>query len=263
MAPTLPSFWGLVEVLTFLTFDFIYARSLSRHKNNHPELEECAPSNSPDLDPVGVLDGLTKAAEKPPDHLTGGGVFTLSFTRDQAPSEVLVREGRIGKGFFGVLHAMVVLCGISAPILTLLTLLFPFTFSWTLFSFPVWVSYLVVTPGLGATALYVTRVIMLLELVEVTKTQWISMMWFRLDFIFIMSVVAFIGAGAWLITLCMISVAIYSVYRIIKIEKHLNQLHRDTQLMRGEVDVDTINKSGTVESKKITEIHEAHSSSYL
>ncbi|CCW65445.1 unnamed protein product [Phytomonas sp. EM1] len=99
---------------------------------------------------------------------------------------------------------------------------------------------------------------MLLELVEVSKTRWISMMWFRLDFMFIMSVVALFGAGAWLVALCLCSVAVYSVHRLIKMEKHLNKVQRDTQLVRGEVDVSRVLKPGTEESKRATGIHEGY-----
>ncbi|CCW69638.1 unnamed protein product [Phytomonas sp. Hart1] len=275
MTRNFSTFLGLVELLVFLIFDFIYAHALSSHKNNHPELEECAPQDSPDLDTLKVLDSL--AAEvveiyKYQRHrLTGSNTHYSYVENDYVTLEVNPRnppaDGLSSDGLFApsprrpvsALHATVVLCGIAAPIFTLLTLLFPSAFSWAFFVFPTWLSYVFVAPGLGATALYVARVLMLLELVEVSKTQWISMMWFRLDFMFIMSTVAFLGVGAWLVAICILSVSIYSVHRLIKMEKHLNQVQRDTQLVRGEVDVSRVLKPGTAESKKATGIIDGYS----
>ncbi|CCW65538.1 unnamed protein product [Phytomonas sp. EM1] len=269
MARNFPNFLGLVELLTFLVFDFLYARALSAHNALHPELEECAPAGSPDLDPVRVFDGLAAAAAEAVEHPPPTASAFLFFS---SPKD---REGSGGDGSDGrptvpspdanpapswsALHATVVLCGIAAPVLTLLALLFPSAFSWTLLSIPGWFAYLVVAPGLAAAVLYAARVITLLELVEVSKTRWISMMWFRLDFLFIMSGVALFGAGAWLVALCLCSVAVYSVYRLIKMEKHLNKVQRDTQLVRDELDVSRVLKPGTAESKCATDIHEGYS----
>ncbi|KEG06249.1 hypothetical protein DQ04_15031020, partial [Trypanosoma grayi] len=65
-----------VELIVFFTFDFVFARVLNTLKHDHPELEECAPEDSPDLDPVAVIDSLRHTAVELYDHqqqrLAGG-----------------------------------------------------------------------------------------------------------------------------------------------------------------------------------------------
>lgn len=255
-------FIGLLELVAFFFVDFIYARSLNVHKNNHPELEECAPTGSPDLDTVAVLDSMAATAVQMVQHERQrfSGAVPAGNSGDYASLDALSPAAASGSGGLSSnpLHTAVVVCGAAAPLLVVLRLLFPSLMGWTTFGVPPWLSIVTVVPGLAVTGLYAARATTLSGLIDVTKSEWISMMWFRLDFLFIMSVVGLLGVGAWLVAVCMVSVAAYLAHRVMQMERRLSRIQRETQLVRGEVDVSRVLVPGTEESRKATGVSEGY-----
>ncbi|KAG5471836.1 hypothetical protein LSCM4_03394 [Leishmania orientalis] len=268
MSDSLPSALCFLDLIVFFVADFFYAKKLNEQKNAHPELDDCAPSTSPDLDTIAVLDSLTTTAVDLYHH------ERERFTGVAAPANsreytAVGENGMIGQPAAGldlgdpagktVLHAMVVVCSIAAPMLTLLLFLVPSLVGWTRFSVHSSVSYLAAIPGMAATGFYAMRSYELTQVFEVTKTEWISMMWLRLDAMFVMSAVAFFGVGAWVVTVCMVTMAMYLAHRLMKMEKHLNRVQRHTQLVRDEVDVTRVFVPGTEESKRASGVNDGYS----
>ncbi|PWV10118.1 hypothetical protein C3747_72g136 [Trypanosoma cruzi] len=85
--------------------------------------------------------------------------------------------------------------------------------------------YAALIPGLAAVFVFAARTTHVAQYSDVSKQQWILLMWFRLDFMCIMSVVALCGAGAWLVAGCMFAVALYLAHRVMRIEKRLATSH--------------------------------------
>ncbi|KPI85706.1 hypothetical protein ABL78_5238 [Leptomonas seymouri] len=268
MADGLPTALCFLELIIFFTFDFLYARKLNELKNAHPELDDCAPNESPDLDTLAVLDSLTATAVDLYQHERERftGVPAPANTREyvtvdeHGPSATAAAEQpEVFSGGKNMMHTLVVVCGVASPALTLLLILMPSAFSWTRFSVPSALSYIAAVPGMAATGLYAVRSYETTRVFDVTKTEWIAMMWFRLDFMFLMAAVALFGLGAWMIGGCLIAVAMYLAHRVMKMEKQLNRVQRHTQLVRGEVDVERVLVPGSAESKKAAGINEGYS----
>ncbi|KAG5471504.1 hypothetical protein LSCM1_01597 [Leishmania martiniquensis] len=268
MSDSVPSALCFLDLIVFFAADFFYAKKLSEQKNAHPELEDCAPSTSPDLDTMAVLDSLTATAVDLYHHERERftGVAAPANSREYA---AVGENGMIGQRVSSldlgdpagktVLHTFVVVCSIAAPILTLLLVLVPSLLGWTRFRVHPSVSYLAAVPGLAAAGFYAMRSYELSPVFEVTKTEWIAMMWLRLDAIFIMSAVAFFGLGAWVVAGCMVATAMYLAHRLMKMEKHLSRVQRHTQLVRDEVDVTRVFVPGTEESKRASGINDGYS----
>lgn len=267
MADGLPTALCFLELIIFFGFDFLYARKLNEQKNAHPELDDCAPTESPDLDTMAVLDSLTNTAvdlyQHERERFTGvpapANPSEYASIDEHGSAAAADRPNVFDNGGKNMMHTLVVVCGVVAPMLTLLLILMPSAFGWTRFSVPSFVAYLAAVPGLAATGLYAMRSHELTQVFDVTKTEWIAMMWFRLDFMFIMAAVAFCGLGAWVITGCLLVVAMYLAHRVMKMEKQLNRVQRHTQLVRGEVDVERVLVPGSSESKKAAGISEGYS----
>ncbi|ESL06317.1 hypothetical protein TRSC58_06011 [Trypanosoma rangeli SC58] len=252
MAESLVFFLATIELIFFFTFDFILARILNALKQDHPELEECAPEEAPDLDPIAVVDSLRHTVVEIYDYQhqrftrTSGGAMDDAVTGagiDETPPPSLYSHGN-------ALYGAVVVCGLAAPVITFLQFVFPTALGWCRFEMPVWLQYLVVIPGLAAAFLFAARTLHVTHYTEVTRQQWILLMWFRLDFMCIMSVVALFGAGGWLIASCMFVVALYLAHRVMRIEKRLAHLTRETQLVRGEVDLEHVYRPGSAEAEQ-------------
>jgi hypothetical protein len=269
MADGLPVALCFLELIIFFCFDFFYAKKLNEQKNAHPELDDCAPNESPDLDTMAVLDSLTATAvdlyQHERERFTGvpAPASTRAYTsldeRDPSSSAAAAGPDMYESGGRNMVHMLVVICGVVAPVLTLLLVFLPSAFAWARFSVPSVMAYLAAVPGLAATGLYAMRTYEITQVFDVTKTEWIAMMWFRLDFMFVMAAVAFFGLGAWVITGCLLAVAMYLAHRVMKMEKQLNRVQRHTQLVRGEVDVARVLVPGSAESKKATGINEGYS----
>ena len=271
MTDGLPTALCFLELIIFFCFDFFYAKKLNEQKNAHPELDDCAPTESPDLDTMAVLDSLTTTAvdlyQHERERFTGvpAPANTREYTSidEQGPSSpgaaAAVRPNAFDQGGKNMMHTLVVLCGVVAPLLTLLLILVPSICGWARFSVPAAMAYVAAVPGLAATGLYAMRSYELTQVFDVTKTEWIAMMWFRLDFMFIMAAVALFGLGAWAIAGCLLVVAMYLAHRVMKMEKQLNRVQRHTQLVRGEVDVERVLVPGSAESRKAAVINEGYS----
>ncbi|KAI5688022.1 hypothetical protein MNV84_06406 [Leishmania braziliensis] len=268
MSDSLPGALCFVSLIVFFVADFFYAKKLNEQKNAHPELDDCAPSTSPDLDTIAVLDSLTATAIDLYHHERERftGVAAPANSREYAavgengvsgqPADSPDLGDPAGKK---VMHTMVVVCSVVAPVLTVLLILMPSLFGWTQFGVHSSVSYLAAVPGMAATAFYVVRSYELTQVFEATKAEWISMMWLRLDVFFVMSAVAFFGVGAWVVASCMLTVAFYLAHRLMKMEKQLNRMQRHTQLVRDEVDVTRVLVPGTEESKRASGINDGYS----
>ncbi|KPA74530.1 hypothetical protein ABB37_09184 [Leptomonas pyrrhocoris] len=272
MTDGLPTALCFLELIVFFCCDFFYAKKLNEQKNAHPELDDCAPNESPDLDTIAVLDSLTATAvdlyQHERERFTGvpapANARDYAFIDEHGPSAATAAamnrsDAADNVGSNNIVHAVVVVCGVVAPVLTLLLVLLPSVFGWTRLHVPSVLSYLAAVPGLAAAGLYAMRAYDLTQVFDVTKTEWMAMMWFRLDFMFIMAAVALLGLGAWAITGCMLAVAMYLAHRVMKMEKQLNRVQRHTQLVRGEVDVERVLVPGSAESKKAAGINEGYS----
>ncbi|KAG5497725.1 hypothetical protein JKF63_03991 [Porcisia hertigi] len=267
MSDSLPGALCILSLIAFFVADFFYAKKLNEQKNAHPELEDCAPAASPDLDTIAVLDSLTATAVDLYHHererLTG--VAAPATMREYAEVDengtckypaASTSPGDNTRST--VMHTMVVVCSVAAPILTGSLILMPSFFGWTRFSVHSWIAYLVAVPGMAAAGFYAVRSYELTQVFDVTKTEWISMMWLRLDAFFVMSAVAFLGVGAWVVAGCMLTTAMYLAHRVLKMEKQLNRVQRKTQLVRGEVDVTRVLVPGTEESKKASGVNDGY-----
>ncbi|GET91290.1 hypothetical protein, conserved [Leishmania tarentolae] len=268
MAESLPGVLCLLGLIVFFIADFFYAKKLNEQKNAHPELDDCAPSTSPDLDTIAVLDSLTStavelyhyerrrftgvAAPASPSEYAAVGENGVN----EPPAASLDLTDRTGRT---VMHTIVVVCSMAAPALTVLLALMPSLFGWTRFRVHSSIAYLATVPGMAAAGFYAMRSYELTQVFDVTKTEWIAMMWLRLDAIFVMSAVAFFGVGAWVVSGCMVTTAMYLAHRLMRMEKQLNRVQRRTQLMRDEVDVTRVFVPGTEESKKASGINDGYS----
>ncbi|EKG06128.1 hypothetical protein TCSYLVIO_002783 [Trypanosoma cruzi] len=252
MAGFLGLFLATVELLLFFIFDLILARVLNTLKLDHPELEECAPEDLPDLDPAAIVDTLQHNLEELYDHqhrrFTGDTKEYTAFNETEVefapvpPPPPCNREK--------ILHGIILVCGPAAPLFTCLQFLFPTAFGWCRFLLPVWVQYAALIPGLAAVFVFAARTAHVAQYSDVSKQQWILLMWFRLDFMCIMSVVALCGAGAWLVAGCMFAVALYLAHRVMRIEKRLAHLTHETQLVRGEVDIEHVYLPGSEQAER-------------
>ncbi|CAD2213497.1 hypothetical protein AGDE_03040 [Angomonas deanei] len=255
---SLAGFLGFASLVIFFAADFFYARFLSSLKSSHPELEEYAPAESPDLDTAAVFDSLTNTATEFYHHqqqrVSGNlGEYT------NPDSQQTFTDSPASSVFSGnPLHAVVVVCGVVGPVATLLSICFPFLMGWAFWHVPDILAIVVSAPGVAASSLYAIRVYNLCQQLEVSKSEWISMMWFRIDFMFIVAAVAFFGLGGWLLALCLLAVAAYLAHRIMKMEKHMGNVQRQTQLVRGEVDVTRVHIPGSKESRDASGVSEGY-----
>ncbi|AYU81501.1 hypothetical protein, conserved [Leishmania donovani] len=268
MSESLPGVLCFLGLIVFFVADFFYAKKLNEQKNAHPELDDCAPATSPDLDTIAVLDSLTATAVDFYRHERQrftGVAAPASPNEYAAVGENGVSEEPAANHDFGdqtgktVMHTIVVVCSIAAPLLTVLVALMPSLFGWTRFGVHSSIAYLAAVPGMAATGFYAMRSYELTQVFDVTKTEWIAMMWLRLDAIFLMSAVAFFGVGAWVVAGCMVTTAMYLAHRLMRMEKQLNRVQRHTQLVRDEVDVTRVLVPGTAESKRASGINDGYS----
>lgn len=268
MSESLPGVLCFLGLIVFFVADFFYAKKLNEQKNAHPELDDCAPATSPDLDTIAVLDSLTATAVDLYRHerLRFTGVAAPANPNEYAavgengvseqPAANLDVGDQTGKT---AMHTIVVVCSIAAPMLTVLLALMPSLFGWTRFRVHSSIAYLAAVPGMATAGFYTVRSYELTRVFDVTKTEWISMMWLRLDAIFVMSAVAFFGVGAWMVAVCMVITAMYLAHRLMRMEKQLNRVQRHTQLVRDEVDVTRVLVPGTEESKRASGINDGYS----
>lgn len=252
MGDSLALFLGTAELLCFFVFDFILARTLNTFKQDHPELEECAPEDVPDVDPVAVMGSLRQTVVEMYDNQQRwpGGNAEGGPVNDAINPEVVTPPQPFPCSRKNVLHSAVVVCGLVAPIVTVLQVLLPGLFGWCRFDVPAWLQYVGVIPGLAAVLVVATRTLRVASLSEISRQQWMLLMWFRLDFMCITSAVAFLGAGSWLVAACMLIVALYLAHRVMRIENRLKYLTHETQLVRGEVDLQHVYPPGSEQARQ-------------
>ena len=228
-------FVGCIDMIVFFVSDFFFAYVLHQLKKDHPVIDDCAPDQGTrEVDTIAVLSfmnnptGATRGGDDDDlDSGRGGG-------RSGGASSIQSRED--------VIHKLVVVASFSAPIFSFLQVVSPTTLAWSQFAVPVWLGYLTMVPGLGVVMFYASRATRVSHFEEVSKAQWLSMMWFRLDIICVMATIFLLGWGDWLVAACLYAVALYLAHRLMITEKKLVSVTSKTQLVRDEfsarVDVD-------------------------
>ena len=134
------------------------------------------------------------------------------------------------------IHLIVIIAALAAPILNFLQIVFPLSMMWSMVHVPTWLAYLCTLPGLGLCFLYAARVSRVVQYKEVSKAQWLSLMWFRLDVICCFAFFILFGTGNWTVAACLLGVDIYLCRRLLKTEKNLTKLVRATQLLPTDYD---------------------------
>ncbi|AAZ13486.1 hypothetical protein, conserved [Trypanosoma brucei brucei TREU927] len=260
MELSFPFLLSTVVLIVFYTVDFFFARLLNVLKQDHLELDECSPEESPDLDPAFVVGSLKQVAvemleyQRRRFHMGETGVPSTAADSDPVPSATVdfcnLPTAASSHPSENVVHVVVIICGLVGPFATVCQALFPNAFGWCRFNFAYFVQYIGAFSGVASVSVYTGRVWHCSSYSEVSRKQWLELMWFRLDFMCLMSVAAFFGAGSWVVTICLLAIGFYLAYRVMRIEKWMQSLQVETQLVRGEVDVDRVYVPGTVEAAK-------------
>jgi len=107
----------------------------------------------------------------------------------------------------------------AVPVLVLLQVVGSDFFSWCFFSVPDFIGVTVLLGGCGAALFYVIRVLRLLRAVEVTRSQWVALSWFRLDATCIAATVLLVGWGNWLAAALLYLLDVYYASELLLAEK--------------------------------------------
>ena len=217
-------FVGCVDMIVFFVSDFFFAYILHQLKKDHPVIDDCAPDQGTrDVDTIAVLSFMNN----PTAAMSGlaGGAQHDDDERGQEKS-TQSRED--------VIHKLVIVASFSAPIFSFLQVVSPTTLAWSQFAVPTWLGYLTMVPGLGVVMFYASRATRVAHFEEVSKAQWLSMMWFRLDIICVMATIFLLGWGDWLVAGCLYAVALYLAHRLMITERRLVSVTSKTQLVRDE-----------------------------
>lgn len=231
MSDTVVRFVGCIDMIIFFVADFFFAYVLHRLKQDHPAIDDCAPDRGTrDVDTIAVLSFMnnptlsTAAAE---GSAYAGRATTTEAAGFTSSSVVTMNNNRED-----IIHKLVMAASFSAPIFSFLQVVSPSSLAWSQFAVPLWLGYLTMVPGLGIAMFYASRATRVSHFQEVSKAQWLSMMWFRLDIICVMSTIFLLGWGDWLVALCLYAVALYLAHRLMITEKRLVTATSRTQLMR-------------------------------
>eukprot|EP00658_Telonema_sp_P-2_P078224 TRINITY_DN7276_c0_g1_i4.p1 TRINITY_DN7276_c0_g1~~TRINITY_DN7276_c0_g1_i4.p1 ORF type:complete len:266 (-),score=52.52 TRINITY_DN7276_c0_g1_i4:375-1172(-) len=134
-----------------------------------------------------------------------------------------------------LIHLAVIVASFGIPIFGLLQVFFPNSFmSWSMFDVPNWIGILTMVPALMIVIVYCARAVRVSSFSSVTKTQWLSMTWFRLDVTCLMAALFLVGWGDWFLALLWGIVAGYLAYCLLATERTLQSMVSNTQLMRDE-----------------------------
>lgn len=250
---TFSYFFSCLELSIFYVFDFYFVQALNRYKREYPELDDCAPESLPDIDGIEITSAALTAAKEAAAVLTSHNgpqsspIDNLHSYEGENPRQyVKTGEGRVTSSTNSVnspfsvkstfrscsLHAFVVIASLVGPICAILMTLFPTFTLWMSRSRPGWLRDIAVMIGLGIDVLFIARIRYVQHFAEVSKSMWVSLMWFRLDFMLLMAINAIIGFGAFLVGFCLLVVDSYLIYRILKLEKTLVSQQVETQLLR-------------------------------
>ena len=207
---------GSINLVLFFAADYYVAYLLNEWKRDHPVIDECAPP----LD-----DEDTNAASRAADASPApDGVAHTAFALPAS----LQNASRV--------HLAVVVASILAPLIAFFQVVAPGTMAWSFFHVPVWLGYLTVVPGLCLGIFYVLRALRLSQCPTVSKSEWMAVMWFRLDVVCIMATLLLLGWGDWLVALCLYAMDLYLAQRLLITERRLIKTTQRTQLLRDELD---------------------------
>lgn len=252
-------FISCLEMTFFFVVDFVYTQGLNRYKREFPELDDCAPRGVPDVDSKETMRFLAEVTERAREGNVDG-IFSSSSLGQPTAEEGRDIESRQWIIEMKLVHAAVVVASIVGPLCALLMTLLPHAMVWAAHDRPSWLREICLPIVFALDALFTARTLSLGHLSDVSKTVWLSLMWFRIDFMLIISLVAFIGFGFTVVGLCLFAVSLYLAYRIMELEKRLASLQEETQLLRSEdTDVKIVLVPGSEESKHAVGISEGYS----
>lgn len=249
MSPPVTPFYVIscIELTAFYIFDFIFAQALNRYKRDFPELDDCAPEGTPDIDSSGFVRVVANGAM---NMYQGGDGGVENHGREElgVSAEPLSLAAAAGAN---PVHTVVVVASVLGPLCSVLMTLLPHSASWMAQERPTWLRDIFVALGLALDVLFIARTLSVMRFSEVTKTLWLSLMWFRLDFMLLMAVVALVGFGSIVVGLCLLAVGLYLAQRVMQLEKRLASLQLETQLLREDaMDIDRVLVPGSEESRK-------------
>lgn len=271
---TFAYFFSCLELTVFYVFDLYFVQALNRYKREYPELDDCAPQSLPDVDGNEITRAAFVAAQGAANVLNTRNDTQLcsgdnpnSRDAENPQNYVKMGEGRSGSSadsvpslfsskaafFARPLHAFVVIASMVGPICAFLMTLFPHFTLWMSQDRAGWLRDIAVMIGLAIDILFIARIRYVQNFAEVSKSMWVSLMWFRLDFMLLMAINAIVGFGAILVGMCMLVVDLYLIYRLMKVEKALESEQLETQLLRDDAmtQVNDVLVPGSVESRKI------------
>jgi hypothetical protein len=241
MSDAVVRFVGCVDMIIFFAADFFFAYVLHRLKQDHPAIDDCAPdSGLRDVDTIAVLSfmnnpTLSTAGDGSPYAGRTAATAAQNGSADLSASSSLFPGAAAAVDRENLIHKLVMAASFSAPIFSFLQVVSPSSLAWSQFAVPLWLGYLTMVPGLGIAMFYASRATRVSHFHEVSKAQWLSMMWFRLDIICVMATIFLLGWGDWLVAGCLYAVALYLAHRLMITEKRLVTVTSRTQLMREEI----------------------------
>ena len=228
---------GSIACVLFFVADFYIAYTLNVIKQNHPAIDDAAPDDDDDVAAGVHVDvggsGRLGAHSSSGSGMDGpiGGPQTLAVlsliaqTVTGSPS-ITGRKQRV--------HVAVVAAAMAAPFFCLLQILAPASMRWSMFHTPAWLQFLCIVPGLGLSMVYALRAHRVSDVGELSKTQWLAVMWFRLDVGCAFAAILLLAWGDWVVAACLLVVDIYLAQRLLATEKKLVHAVRGTQLLPDE-----------------------------
>ena len=223
---------GSLACILFFVSDFFIAYTLNVLKRAHPAIDDAAPddedaSTAGVTIEVGASSGSGRRFGQGASAFAGQDMFHLLAQTVTGTPSVTGRRQRV--------HIAVIMCAVAAPFFCLLQILAPASMSWSLFHVPSWLAYLVIVPGLGLSIVYALRAHRVSQIGDdFSKSQWLQVMWFRLDVIVAFAAVLLLAWGDWLVSGCLITVDIYLAQRLLATERKLVHAVRGTQLLPDE-----------------------------
>lgn len=213
---------GCMEFIMFFASDFYIAYTLNQLKQQHPAIDDCAPDDEAVVE-MDAEPGVSNA------HLASSAYSAASIVAAAVTATPMTSGSR--------LHSAVVMLSVAAPFFCFLQIISPDSMSWSLWSVPVWLSYVTIIPGLGLSIFYALRAARVSQIGDtVTKSSWLSVMWFRLDVVCAMATVMLLGWGDWLVAACLYAMDLYLAQRLLSTERRLVKATRSTQLLSDDLD---------------------------
>eukprot|EP00758_Cryptobia_borreli_P002577 Tbor_TRINITY_DN3133_c0_g1::TRINITY_DN3133_c0_g1_i1::g.14609::m.14609 len=240
---------GASNAVIYYAADLCLSFTLSRLKVNHPAIDDAGDYNvrysgyeniggnnpKPDedltVDPVtAVLSAARNGKEEFENlfqNIKGIAIGQETQGADGGNFQILTREERIEKA----VYLFVVGSSIIAPFFCLIQILFPNSVPWSMWHVPSWLGFLIGIPGLMVSIFYAARATRIATFSEVTKVQWLSYSWFRMDVMCVMGLVLLLGWGNWIVAFSIFITCFYFTHRLMRIEKRLQRAVSRGQLM--------------------------------